>query len=98
MGDTTVAAKEKGLLTLTDAAWSEAKRRADMIRPLADGAVVTRRAADSVAQQLGVSRRTVYAFVQRWRCGERMVTDLARRASSVGRSAGRSFSLTVWLA
>lgn len=52
--------RERGVLTLPDTAWAEAKYRKDIIAPLAEQAVIGSRAADKAAARLGVTRRQVY--------------------------------------
>jgi hypothetical protein len=55
--------REEGLLTLSDSEWEKARRRADIIRPLAKNESVSRIAADEAAKQLGVSRRHFYELL-----------------------------------
>ena len=56
--DTTVP--EHGLVSLSAAAWDEAKRRAHVIVPLAELAIVPTAKAWAAAEQLGLSIRSVY--------------------------------------
>ena len=79
---------ERGVLSLSAAAWEEARRRAAVIGPLAAG-TVSHRAADAAGEQLGLSRRQVYALVKSWRQGSGLVTDLAVARSDGGRGGGR---------
>ena len=67
MDDQSGQTSESGVVSLPDAAWSEARRRAVIIAPLAKMGVVTSRAAKKAAVELGVSDRTIYALVNKWR-------------------------------
>jgi putative transposase len=73
---------------MSPAAWDEARRRAAVIGPLAAGPV-SQSAADAAGERLGLSRRQVYALVERWRQGSGLVTDLAVGRSDGGRGAPR---------
>ena len=79
---------ERGVLSLSAAAWDEARRRAAVIGPLASGRV-SHGAADAAGEQLGLSRRQVYALLKSWRQGSGLVTDLAVARSDGGRGEGR---------
>ena len=48
---------EQGVATLPDEAWERARRRAEIISPLAQSETVGHEAADMAAQALGLSRR-----------------------------------------
>lgn len=80
---------ERGLLTLSDKAWELARRRMQVIAPLAALDTVGHQAADDAAQQLGLSRRQVYVLVRRYRQGAGLLTDLAPGQSSGGKGKGR---------
>lgn len=80
---------EQGVATLSDERWEQARRRADVIRPLAQRDTVGHEAADDAAQSLGLSRRQVYVLIRRARQGHGLVTDLASRRSSGGKGKGR---------
>lgn len=80
---------ERGLLTLSDAAWELANRRAHFIAPLAALDNVGHQVVDEVAEQLGLSRRQVYVLIRRYRQGMGLVTDLAPGQSSGGKGKGR---------
>ncbi|MGH6816663.1 MAG: hypothetical protein ACREC6_13270 [Hyphomicrobiaceae bacterium] len=54
-------------MTLSAEQWSEARRRAAVIGPLADSGKVSQREADAAAQSLGFTSRSIYAFVRLWR-------------------------------
>jgi putative transposase len=80
---------ERGLLTLSDKAWELARRRMQVIAPLAALDTVGHQAADDGSQQLGLSRRQVYVLVRRYRQGAGLLTDLAPGQSSGGKGKGR---------
>lgn len=80
---------EEGVLLLADNEWSQAKKRSDVIGPLAQVELVGRAAAEEAAVLLGLSIRQVYRLVKRYRMGSRLVTDLARSSSSGGRGKAR---------
>ncbi len=67
---------EQGVATLPDEAWERARRRAEIISPLAQSETVGHEAADMAAQALGLSRRQVYVLIRRARQGSGLVTDL----------------------
>lgn len=77
---------ERGVLTVSGAAWDLAVRRAEVIGRLAAAPAVGHRAANAAAAELGVSRRQVYLLPRRWRAGEGLVSDLVPGRSSGGRS------------
>ena len=79
---------ERGVLSMSAGAWEEARRRAGVIGPLASGPL-SQRAADAAGEQLGLSRRQVFALVKRWRDGSGLVTDVAVGQSDGGRGARR---------
>ena len=54
---------ERGLLTLPDDVWEDARQRTEVIAPLAALSVVGHEAADAAAEQLGISRRQVYVLL-----------------------------------
>ena len=87
-GETALIA-EQGVATLPDGKWEQARRRADVIRPLAHLDMVGHDAADDAARALGLSRRQVYVLIRRARNGAGLVTDLAPRQSSGGKGKGR---------
>lgn len=80
---------ESGVATLTDEAWECARRRSEIIGPLARLGVVGHQAADEAARALGLSRRQVYTLIGRVRQGTGLVTELARGQSGGGRGVGR---------
>lgn len=80
---------ERGVVSMSDAAWEEARQRAGVIESLATRRFISHRAADAAGEQLGLSRRQVYKLVKRWRHGSGLVTDLAVGHSDGGRGRGR---------
>eukprot|EP01012_Entosiphon_sulcatum_P017286 TRINITY_DN22078_c0_g2_i1.p1 TRINITY_DN22078_c0_g2~~TRINITY_DN22078_c0_g2_i1.p1 ORF type:complete len:560 (+),score=47.22 TRINITY_DN22078_c0_g2_i1:103-1782(+) len=89
MAPETASIAERGVATLSDEEWAQCRRRAEVIGPLAQLAVVGHEAADIAAQALGLSRRQVYVLVRRARQGEGLVTDVVRGQSSGGKGKGR---------
>ena len=80
---------EQGVATLPDEAWERARRRAEIIGPLAQSETVGHEAADTAAQALGLSRRQVYVLIRRARQGSGLVTDLVPGQSGGGKGKGR---------
>ncbi len=80
---------ERGVATLPDETWEQARQRTEIIGPLAALEVVGHRAADAAALALGISRRQVYVLIRRAREGSGLVTDLAPDRSGGGRGKGR---------
>ena len=80
---------EHGVATLLDEAWERARRRAEIIGPLAVLEAVGHRAVDAAARALGLSRRQVYVLIRRARQGSGLVTDLAPGRSGGGKGKGR---------
>lgn len=76
---------EQEVLTLPNAVWERARQRMDVVGPLAALEVVGNEATDVAAHSLGLSRRQVYALIQRARQGSGLVTDLTPGQSSGGR-------------
>ncbi|WP_247754020.1 helix-turn-helix domain-containing protein [Citrobacter freundii] len=71
MATDTVPIAEHGVATLPDQAWERARRRAEIIGPLAQSETVGHEAADAAAQALGLSQRQVYILIRRARQGLR---------------------------
>jgi len=90
-GDEGVARRvaERGTLSLPAAAWAEAQRRAAVIGPLAAQGAVSAAAARDAGQALGLSERTVYVLLRRWRQSGGSAASLAPRPSPGGRGRGR---------
>ena len=80
---------EHGLVTLSAQAWDEAKRRAHVIAPLAAQAVVPIAAAETAAEQLGVSTRFVYTLIRRYRTSGSLLSALAPQPPTGGRGNTR---------
>ncbi|WP_043424229.1 Mu transposase C-terminal domain-containing protein [Arthrobacter sp. 135MFCol5.1] len=78
-----------GQLTMSDAAWEQAKNRTMVIGALAKRRVTGIAAADEAAIKLGVSRRRVYLLLRRYRQGSGLVTDLALHRSTGGKGGNR---------
>jgi len=58
---------ESGTIRCSDAAWAEARRRADVIGPIADQETVASTVAAEAALKLGLTERTIYTLIRRWR-------------------------------
>lgn len=80
---------ERGLLGMSDEAWERLRQQDEVIAPLAAMATVTHGAADSAAEELGLSRRQVYTLIGRRRNGTGLLTDLAPGRSAGGRGGRR---------
>ncbi len=80
---------ENGIVRLSHDAWQEAERRASLIRPLAAMTIVPAVIANEVAAILGVSSRTVYTLIQRFRESGGLLTSMASTVSSGGRGKSR---------
>jgi len=80
---------ENGVLTLTDKEWGLAKKRNDVIAPLAQLDVVGQAAAKEASDLLGVTISYVYKLIKRYRMGSGLVTDLARSSRPGGRGKAR---------
>lgn len=78
-----------GLLTMPDAVWELARRRAEVIAPLAGLSIIGKQAVDEASRELGISRRHVYLLIKRYREGSGVVTDVAPGHSSGGQGKGR---------
>lgn len=81
--------QERGLLTLSEEAWNEARRRAEVIIPLAAQAHLPRSKAEEAAKHLGLSIRQIYKLVRRFKNSAGLLTDLVPRASTGGRGKTR---------
>ncbi|MFJ5962060.1 Mu transposase C-terminal domain-containing protein [Pseudarthrobacter oxydans] len=79
----------QGQLTMTDAAWEQARSRAAVIGALAARRKTRLADADRAAAELGVSRRQVYVLLGKYRHGSGLVTDLAVRRSTGGKGGHR---------
>lgn len=79
----------RGQLTMSEAAWEQAKSRTAVISALAAQGAIGIAAADRAAVELGISRRQVYVLLGRHRQGSGLVTDLAVRRSTGGKGGNR---------
>jgi putative transposase len=77
------------LSTFSDEAWQEAKRRAEVIRPLAAREHCPRLLVRAAAQDLELSERHVYALVKRCRIRNGALDALIPSVSSGGRGRSR---------
>lgn len=73
-----------GLLTMPDAAWELARRRAEVIASLAGLSIIGKQAVDEASRELGISRRHVYLLIKRYREGRGVVTDVGPGTHSTG--------------
>ncbi len=89
MKSDTLKIPERGMATLPDEVWELARRRTAIIGPLAELEVVGHEAADTAAQELGLSRRQVYVLIRRARHGTGLVTDLVPGRSGGGKGKNR---------
>ena len=89
MGSDPVRIAACGQLTMSDAAWEQARSRTAVIRALADRGVIGIAAADRAAAELGISRRQVYVLLGKYRQGSGLITDLAVRRSTGGKGGHR---------
>ncbi len=80
---------EHGLVSLSAEAWAEAKRRAPVIAPLAALTVVPTATAGIAAEQLGLSMRSVYELIRRYRTSGGVLSSLAPMPHTGGRGGTR---------
>ncbi len=81
--------EESGAIRLPDEFWSEARRRAEIIAPIAKHKNVSTGMAIEAAQKLGLSERTIYKLVRVWKESGGSTPALAPRKSDGGRGGGR---------
>ena len=62
------------IVRLSASAWDDAKRRAAVIAPLAATRVVPAPLAQEAADALGLSRRTIYTLIERYRASGGMLS------------------------
>ncbi|TCP77410.1 putative transposase [Rhizobium sp. PP-CC-2G-626] len=79
----------EGILGLSDVAWIEAKRRAAIIAPLAEHAEVPARTAREAGTELGLTERTVYSLIRRYRQSGGLLSSLAPKPPSGGKGKTR---------
>ena len=80
---------ERGTLLLSAQARQEAQRRYPVITTLAAQEVVSAVDARAAADLLGISSRTIYALVARFRASGGVMNSLAPRKPSGGRGRSR---------
>jgi putative transposase len=80
---------ESGTVRFSDAVWAEARRRADVIGPIATQETVSSTVAAEAALKLGVTERTVYNLVKRWRESAGSFLSLIPAASNGGKGQSR---------
>lgn len=80
---------ESGTLTQTDALWTEARRRAAIIGPLAAREKTSASLATEAGEQLGLSARTVYTLIRRYKASGGSLLSLAPAQSQGGRGGSR---------
>ncbi|MGD9210646.1 MAG: DDE-type integrase/transposase/recombinase, partial [Desulfobacteraceae bacterium] len=80
---------ESGILTLSDAVWKEAHRRMAVIKPLANLEVVSNLRAAEAGKQLGLSKRTIYTLISRYRDSGGSLVSLAPLHSKGGKGGKR---------
>ncbi len=78
------------LSLIPEAAWSEARRRAEVIRPLADRDHRPRHMVQATAMTLGLSERQTYTLLRRCREAGGELTALVPGRSSGGRNRPRT--------
>ena len=80
---------EHGLVSLSAEAWAAAQRRTPVIAPLAALAVVPTATAGIAAEQLGLSTRSVYELIRRYRTSGGLLSALAPMPHTGGRGGTR---------
>jgi len=80
---------EHGIVGLSDAAWIEAKRRAAVIAPLSKHSEVTARDARQAGTELGLTERTVYSLIRKYRQSGGLLSSLAPKPPSGGKGKAR---------
>lgn len=80
---------ESGALTLSEAAWAVARRRAAIVQPLADSSVVAQADVEIAAQELGLSARQIYRLVKVWRGSGGNIASLVAAPPSGGKGKSR---------
>jgi putative transposase len=77
------------LSLIPEAAWREAQRRAEVVRPLAERGRWPRHLVQAAAAALGLSERQTYTLLRRYRDTGGMLTALLPGRSSGGRNTPR---------
>lgn len=80
---------ESGTLTQADAAWEEARRRAAIIGPLAAKEKTPASLAAEAGEQLGLSARTVYTLIRRYKASGGSLLSLVPAQPQGGRGGSR---------
>ncbi len=75
---------EIGPVRLSDKAWEEARRRAKIIQPLLKESKITEKEAQDAAKQLGVSTRTVFRMLERYKTSGELLSALAPQPPTGG--------------
>ena len=81
--------EEHGTIRFPDELWTEARRRAEIIDPIAKHTNVSTSMAREAAHKLGLSERTIYNLVKVWKESGNSILALAPRKSDGGRGCGR---------
>lgn len=68
--------QESGVLTISDERFEEARRRADVIGPLAEKNSVSLETVLNAADKLGLSKSTIYELINKWRRSGGNITSL----------------------
>ncbi len=89
MGDDERGILESGVLTQSDAVWAEARRRAAIISPLAEREKISSSLAAEAGEQLGLSARTIYTLIRRYKASGGSLLSLAPAQSQGGRGSSR---------
>jgi len=89
MGDDERGILESGVLTQADAVWAEARRRAAIIGPLAEREKTPASLATEAGEQLGLSARTIYTLIRRYKESGGALLSLAPAQSQGGRGGSR---------
>jgi putative transposase len=77
------------LSLIPEAAWREAQRRAEVVRPLAERGRWPRHLVKAAAAALGLSERQTYTLLRRYRDAGGTLTALLPGRSSGGRNTPR---------
>jgi len=81
--------REEGIISISDAAWAEAKRREQIIAPIARRPTTPTHLAHEASEQLGLCERTIYTLIQRYRASQGLLSSLAPKMSSRGKGKSR---------
>lgn len=81
--------KESGAIRLSDAMWTKARLRSNIIGPIADKVVISAAMATEAAQKLNLSQRTVYSLIRKWRESGGSIVSLVSEGSKGGKGSSR---------